>query len=86
MRYQNWSFIIALMLLLGIMVLKRTMGGSLLVLVALVYTMVRTARLRTQIRGKGRRALPPADCGGGEEGARVARVPDAVRARGRGAG
>lgn len=52
MRYQNWSFIIALMLLLGIMVLKRTMGGSLLVLVALVYTMVRTARLRRRYEAK----------------------------------
>ena len=52
MRYQNWSFIIALVLLVGIMLLKRTMGGSLLVLASLIYTMVRTSRLRRKYGAK----------------------------------
>jgi len=50
-RYSNWTYHIAHVLLIGILILKEEPAASILVVIALVYAMFRTGRLRQRFSG-----------------------------------
>jgi len=51
-RYTNWTYHIAHVLLIGILTLKRMMEGAVLVGIALVYVAFRTSRLKAKFSGR----------------------------------